>query len=80
MSDGEISAIPNVSSFAFWSQPASVRAPTFAELRRSAPVSFQEPSAGLRATRWIRHGQSRLSLIVRASPSLSGSIPQCVRR
>lgn len=44
MSDGEISAIPNVSSFAFWSQPASVRAPTFAELRRSAPVSFQEPS------------------------------------
>jgi cytochrome P450 len=44
MSDGERSAVPNVSSFAFWSQPAAVRAPTFAELRRSAPVSFQEPS------------------------------------
>ena len=44
MSDGETSAIPNVSSFAFWSQPSSVRAATFAELRRSAPVSFQEPS------------------------------------
>jgi cytochrome P450 len=35
---------PNISSFAFWSQPASGRASTFAELRRSAPVSFQEPS------------------------------------
>jgi cytochrome P450 len=35
---------PNVSSFAFWSQPAPVRASTFAELRRTAPVSFQEPS------------------------------------
>jgi len=44
MSDGERSVMPNVSSFAFWSQPALVRAPTFAELRRSAPVSFQEPS------------------------------------
>jgi cytochrome P450 len=44
MSDDERSAVPNVSSFAFWSQPASVRAPAFAELRRAAPVSFQEPS------------------------------------
>ena len=38
------SDLPNVSEFAFWSQPASQRASTFAELRRSAPVSFQEPS------------------------------------
>jgi cytochrome P450 len=38
------SATPTISSFAFWSQPASVRASVFAELRRSAPVSFQEPS------------------------------------
>src|SRR5580698_2112602 len=35
---------PSVSSLAFWSQPASARALTFAELRRSIPVSFQEPS------------------------------------
>ena len=35
---------PNISSLAFWSQPASARALTFAELRRSIPVSFQEPS------------------------------------
>jgi cytochrome P450 len=41
---GESSVTPNVSSLAFWSQPASVRALTFAELRRSMPVSFQEPS------------------------------------
>jgi cytochrome P450 len=45
MSDAERSAaIPVVSSFAFWSQPASSRASIFAELRRSAPISFQEPS------------------------------------
>jgi cytochrome P450 len=37
-------ATPSVSSFAFWSQPSSVRASTFAELRRAAPVCFQEPS------------------------------------
>jgi cytochrome P450 len=41
---GENSVTPNVSSLAFWSQPASARALTFAELRRSMPVSFQEPS------------------------------------
>ena len=41
---GESSVTPNVSSLAFWSQPASARALTFAELRRSMPVSFQEPS------------------------------------
>ena len=35
--------LPNVSDFAFWSQPASRRASTFAQLR-SAPVSFQGPS------------------------------------
>jgi cytochrome P450 len=34
---------PCVSSLAFWSQPASQRAFVFAELRRVAPVSFQEP-------------------------------------
>ena len=44
MSETEVSSdVPNVSDFAFWSQPASKRASTFAELR-SAPVSFQEPS------------------------------------
>jgi cytochrome P450 len=41
---GESSATPNVSSLAFWSQPAVSRAKTFAELRRSSPVSFQDPS------------------------------------
>ena len=41
---GGSSATPNVSSLAFWSQPAASRAVTFAELRRSTPVSFQEPS------------------------------------
>ena len=35
---------PSVSSLAFWSQPASVRASIFAELRRSAPLAFQQPS------------------------------------
>jgi cytochrome P450 len=35
---------PSVSSLAFWSQPASSRGLTFADLRRSMPVSFQEPS------------------------------------
>jgi len=34
----------NVSSFAFWSQPATERAQTFAELRHEAPVSYQDPS------------------------------------
>jgi cytochrome P450 len=29
----------------FWSRPAAERARTFAELRRTAPVSFQEPAA-----------------------------------
>lgn len=37
-------ALPSVSSRAFWSQPASERSATFAELRRKAPISFQEPS------------------------------------
>jgi cytochrome P450 len=45
MSDAEEPmATPSVSSLAFWSQPQSSRASTFAELRRSVPVSFQEPS------------------------------------
>jgi cytochrome P450 len=45
MPDGDgATPTPNVSSFAFWSQPASARASTFAELRKSAPISFQEPS------------------------------------
>jgi cytochrome P450 len=35
---------PSVSSFAFWSKPATERAVTFAELRRDAPVTFQQPS------------------------------------
>ena len=34
----------DVSSQAFWSRPFQDRAATFAELRRTAPVSFQEPS------------------------------------
>ena len=34
---------PRVSSLTFWSQPTSQRALAFAELRRVAPVSFQEP-------------------------------------
>ncbi len=36
--------MPGVSDLAFWSRPASERASTFAELRRFAPISFQEPS------------------------------------
>jgi cytochrome P450 len=36
--------VPSISSFAFWSKPSAERAVTFAELRRDAPVSFQEPS------------------------------------
>ncbi len=35
--------VRSIASLAFWSQPASVRARTFAELRRTAPVSFQTP-------------------------------------
>ncbi len=35
---------PSLSQRAFWAQPASERAPVFAELRRTAPVSYQEPS------------------------------------
>jgi cytochrome P450 len=34
---------PSISTKAFWSKPAEERAVTFAELRRSAPVSRQEP-------------------------------------
>jgi cytochrome P450 len=34
--------IRSIAPLAFWSQPASERAWTFAELRRTAPVSFQE--------------------------------------
>jgi cytochrome P450 len=45
MSESQVSSEPlNLSDFEFWSQPASKRASTFAELRRSAPVSFQGPS------------------------------------
>jgi cytochrome P450 len=33
-----------LSSREFWSRPAFERAPTFAELRRTAPVSFHEPT------------------------------------
>ncbi len=44
MSSSGVSPVaPSVSTLAFWSQPASERASTFAELRRTAPVSFQEP-------------------------------------
>jgi cytochrome P450 len=39
-----LSDVPNLADFAFWSQPAWKRATTFAALRRSAPVSFQERS------------------------------------
>jgi cytochrome P450 len=35
--------VRSIASLAFWSQPASERARTFAELRRTAPVSFQAP-------------------------------------
>jgi cytochrome P450 len=45
MSNAESSmTTPNVSRSAFWSLPAFERASTFAELRRSAPISYQEPS------------------------------------
>ncbi|MGF7238663.1 MAG: cytochrome P450 [Frankia sp.] len=37
-------ATPSISSRAFWAQPASVRSSTFADLRRTAPVSYQDPS------------------------------------
>lgn len=44
-SESEVSAdVPSVSTLAFWSQPASQRASTFADLRQTAPVSWQEPS------------------------------------
>jgi cytochrome P450 len=33
-----------LSNMAFWSRPASERAVTFAQLRRTAPVSYQEPA------------------------------------
>jgi cytochrome P450 len=33
----------SISTLAFWSRPAVERAETFAELRQTAPVSFQEP-------------------------------------
>jgi cytochrome P450 len=36
--------LPSLSSRSFWSEPASQRAATFAELRRTAPVSEQRPS------------------------------------
>jgi cytochrome P450 len=35
--------VRSIASLAFWSQSASERGRTFAELRRQAPVSFQEP-------------------------------------
>jgi cytochrome P450 len=35
--------VPDVSTEAFWSRPAAERASTWAELRRRAPVSFQNP-------------------------------------
>ena len=35
---------PTISSRAFWSRPPTERALTFAQLRRAAPVSLQEPS------------------------------------
>jgi cytochrome P450 len=37
------SIVPSVSSLTFWSQPAPQRALAFEELRRIAPVSYQEP-------------------------------------
>jgi cytochrome P450 len=43
MAIAEPSASPCVSSYAFWSQPAPQRARTFEELRRTDPVSFQDP-------------------------------------
>lgn len=39
-----VRTVPEVSSRAFWSTPSWERAETWAELRRDAPVSFQEPS------------------------------------
>lgn len=38
-----MTTLPSVSARAFWSLPAEERAATFAELRRSSPVSRQEP-------------------------------------
>jgi cytochrome P450 len=35
---------PGISSLEFWSRPAAERAAVFTELRRTSPVSFQEPS------------------------------------
>ena len=43
MSRTTSTSVPNVSSEAFWSRPAAQRASTWAELRRRAPVSFQNP-------------------------------------
>jgi cytochrome P450 len=42
--EAETAASLDISSQAFWSRPSRDRAATFAELRRRAPVSFQEPS------------------------------------
>src|SRR6266567_1879744 len=44
MSGGASAVIPGISGRSFWSRPATERAAAFAELRRAAPVSFQEPS------------------------------------
>ena len=42
--DEAASPTPSVSSRAFWSRTPAERASTFAELRRSAPISLQAPS------------------------------------